>query len=200
MTNVVELWRNIAAASLTCGVLLPFCDNGSFPWFVVGLVYASFFEYFYHRCISHTEILPLASMKHRQHHRHWRSALARSANRNRQHLNEDAYFFPVALLAHFIVGRWLVGWIPYELLLGFTLFYLQYEVFHWCTHIHDNWVDRVLLSIPGVSWIREHHIRWHIRHHDVPRACFNFTPPYVGDVLFWSTMGHIDPGYLELEK
>ena len=59
MTNVQELWRNITAATLTCVILLPFADNGSFLSFLVGFAYAWFFEYFYHRCIGHTEFFQL---------------------------------------------------------------------------------------------------------------------------------------------
>jgi len=196
MTNVEELWRNIIAASLTCGILCIFSDNGTYPWFVIGLVYASFFEYFYHRCISHTELLPLASIKHRQHHRHWRGG--RVIDRTRRHLNEDWYFFPVALLAHFAVAKF-AGWIPYELLLGFTVFYLQYEIFHWATHIKGNWIDDVLMGVPGIWYLRRQQIRWHLRHHDIPKSCFNFTPPYTGDHLLMTSMGHVDPQYLKWE-
>ena len=184
MTNVQELWRNITAATLTCVILLTFADAGSFRWFIVGLTYAWFFEYFYHRCIGHTEFFPIAAEKHREHHREWRGENALSTDRAKQHLNESWYFFPAALLAHFLIPKLIFGWMPWPILIAFTLFYLQFEVFHWATHIEDNWLDNLLYGIPIVRSFRREQVNWHLWHHELPKERFNFTPPYPGDYIF----------------
>lgn len=187
MTNVGELWRNLIAAGATCVLLVPLADDGSLTSFIVGLLYAGFFEYFYHRYIGHTNLFSLASEKHRQHHREWRTGQARSTDRRRKHLNEAWYFFPAALLAHAIIPK-LVGYpLPWTTLLAFTLFYTQFEFFHWATHITDNWFDSWLANSPKLRFVwvlRAQHIDWHLTHHMVPKSKYNFTPPYPGDVLF----------------
>ena len=181
MTNVGELWRNIFAAGLTCGILLSFANVGSSSSFLVGFIYAGFFEYFYHRYIGHSNIFPLAAEKHRDHHRTWRGS---STDRTKKDLNEAWYFFPVALLAHFLLGILFFGFVPWTMLVAFTLFYMQFEIFHWATHIEDNWLDAVLYNIPILKSLRREHINWHLHHHERPKERFNFSPPYAGDYLF----------------
>jgi len=183
MTNVGELWRNLIAAGITCGILLWFADAGTPLSFLVGLVYASFFEYFYHRCIGHSTVFPLAAEKHREHHREWRGEGALSNDRTKQHLNEAWYFFPAALLAHFSIAEFFFT-APWPMLVAFTLFYMQFEIFHWATHIEDNWIDDILYRIPVVKSFRREHVNWHLWHHKMPKEKFNFTPPYPGDYLF----------------
>ena len=190
-TNVAELWRNLTIGTLTCAALLFFCDAGSNLWILSGLLYAAFFEYFYHRCISHTEIFPLAAQKHRQHHRVWRGHTAISIDSARKHLNEDWYFFPAALLAHFAIGKFGFGYFPWQLAVAFTLFYLQFEFFHWATHMNDNWFDNWLskkahrsLVITVLYALRRQQAQWHLEHHEWPQTRFNFSPPYLGDKIF----------------
>jgi hypothetical protein len=184
MTNVRQLHINVLAATTTMGVLLLFADSGSYLWFFGGLTYAWFFEYFYHRFIGHTNRLPIAAEKHRQHHREWRSEEAVSTDRTKPHLSEDWYFYPVALVTHFLVIKILFGVMPWEVLVAFTLFYLQFEIFHWATHIEDNCIDEFILEFPIVRGIRLRQIEWHIDHHDLPAENFNFTYPYPGDKVF----------------
>lgn len=184
MSNVRTLWLNVITSSVTTIILLFFANGGSFLWFFGGLVYAAFFEYFYHRFIGHTDKFPLAAEKHRQHHREWRGEDLVSTDRMRPHLSEDWYFYPVALLLHFAIGKVVFGIFPWEVLIAFTLFYLQFEILHWATHIEDNCIDEFLLEIPVIRRIRLEQIDWHLWHHMLPKDNFNFTPPYPGDIVF----------------
>lgn len=192
MSNVRTLWMNIIMAGATTVVLLFFADGGSFLWFFGGLVYAIFFEYFYHRYIGHTDKFPLASEKHRQHHREWRGEDLVSTDRMRPHLSEDWYFYPVALLMHFAIGKVMFGIFPWEVLIAFTLFYLQFEILHFCTHIEDNIIDELLLEIPLLRDLRLIHIEHHLTHHGLPSTRFNFSYPYIGDRVFGTEHGPKD--------
>lgn len=190
MTNVRQLWMNITTASITTIVLLFFADSGSFLWLLGGLAYAAFFEYFYHRFIGHTDTLPIAAEKHREHHREWRNVNVTSTDRMKPHLSEDWYFYPIALAAHFLAGKLLFEVFPWEILVGFTAFYLQFEILHWATHIEDNCIDEIILEWPIVRTIRLRQIAWHLDHHEIPRENFNFTPPYPGDKVFRTEKGN----------
>jgi hypothetical protein len=75
-------------------------------------------------------------------------------------------------------------------------YYLNYEVFHLCCHVHDNWLVR---NLPLVNTIRRHHAA----HHSQPimmERNMNLTYPiadwYMGTSdLDRGLLGHLFNGY-----
>jgi hypothetical protein len=47
------------------------------------------------------------------------------------------------------------GYIVFMTMVGM---YLNYEIFHYCCHVHDNWITR---NVPFINTIRRHHTAHH---------------------------------------
>jgi hypothetical protein len=64
-----------------------------------------------------------------------------------------------------------------------ALHYAAFELTHWFTHVDGNVVDRVLGRVRGARtfWSRE--IEYHRGHHETPVRAFNFSYPYLGDLI-----------------
>lgn len=76
-------------------------------------------------------------------------------------------FFPWRVLVVLGVAGTLLGWMASQIFnpnTGYIVFmtmvaqYLNYETFHYCCHVHDNWFVR---HMPFVSTIRRHHTAHH---------------------------------------
>ena len=76
-------------------------------------------------------------------------------------------FFPWRVLAVLGVGGTALGYLASVLInpnAGYIVFmtmvglYLNYETFHYCCHVHDNWFVR---NIPFINTIRRHHTAHH---------------------------------------
>lgn len=76
-------------------------------------------------------------------------------------------FFPWRVLAVLGVGGTVLGYLANVLInpnAGYIVFmtmvalYLNYETFHYCCHVHDNWLVR---NIPFINTIRRHHTAHH---------------------------------------
>lgn len=76
-------------------------------------------------------------------------------------------FFPWRVLAVLGVAGTGLGWLAAQLFnanTGYIVFmtmvaqYLNYETFHYCCHVHDNWFVR---NVPFINTIRRHHTAHH---------------------------------------
>lgn len=190
----LRLLRNLGVSLAFATVLinvafyLGFGSPGSWIMLPLGLFYGVFFEYVYHRWFLHSNIGFLAA-KHRVHHRDYHGEEFRTTDRYRGNISEDWGFFPVALLIHASAMLVVLGSIPAVLVLSLWIFYAQFEVFHWATHMEGNIIDRLLLKLPVTRTVREVMILHHFIHHDMPKMNYNFTEPYLGDHLLGTYEG-----------
>jgi len=116
-------------------------------------------------------------------------------------------FFPWRVFLALGVGGSGLGWLAaqifntnagYIVLMTMVGYYLLYEIFHFCCHVHDNWFVR---NMPFINTIRRHHIA----HHNMGimmKYNMNLTFP-IADWLMGSTdlrrglLGHLFNGYSE---
>ena len=133
--------------------------------FVLALVWANWFEYFYHRWLDHTPGMYFEA-KHRVHH-------AKPNSEEHTNLGDK----PIMT-----AGMFVVNWIPVliadlflhwgfsgPVLVGFVFYVLVMEEVHWRAH-HGGWIP--------ASW-RE----YHLNHHKRPLTKFNIFVP-IFDWLF----------------
>ena len=152
-----------------------------------GALYTHFFEYLYHMVAMH-HVFRFGGQRyhdkrHLKHHQIFSGENFQT--RNPAHLEDVAahwYTLPALFFLHYLVflalfparlAPWFFG--------GVTLQSLAYEISHWFTHVQDNSFDRLIARLPLLSRLRVSQIEHHRRHHAVPAANFNFTPPYLGD-------------------
>lgn len=160
-------------------------------WFVAGLLYTIFFEYWVHRYPMHLGLPFLRHVRrnHVEHHRIFHGGNFRTTNpSDLTHISGRFWIFPVLLAGHYVL---LTAVVPLDAALAFLsasfLHYLAFEISHWLTHLEDNAVDRVLSRIPFVAKARAFQIEHHRAHHQTPIVAFNFNPPYLGDALVRTT-------------
>ncbi len=155
--------------------------------FVAGVLYTNLFEYWVHRFPMHRGLPLLRNVRqnHIEHHRVFHGANFRTSNpRDLVHISGRFWIFPVLLAGHYLL---LTAFLPVSaamvFLLAALLHYLAFEISHWLTHLEGNAVDRALSRVPLLGAIRAYQIEHHRLHHETPIAAFNFSPPYLGDVL-----------------
>ena len=165
--------RANAVAAITCGALPGFILGGFFPpsalkWLLgllIGLLYANWFEYAYHRYLLHR---PKSSWA-REHLRHHMSV---GTAEEPEYLNLGRSPLSVALMfivnspAVVLVGL-LLGWrIAPGMLVGFSAYFLITEEIHWRMHTRE-WLPAFL----------DQSRTFHLAHHDVPGSRFSIFLP-----------------------
>lgn len=162
-----------AAAAVLSGVVPALILVHFFPiqphkWvagFLLGLVWANGFEYFYHRFLLHLPKNFLAQ----GHLRHHRSVGTPS---EAEHVNLGSS--PLWIVVLFVINGGIVVafdvllklGIAGGMLLGFVAYQILVEEFHWRIHLGGR-------LPPGLGWARE----YHLAHHDRPDGRFNIFLP-----------------------
>jgi len=149
------------------------------------LVFYNFNEWWLHRNAMHRPIKGLGGILmpvfHRHTHQHHQYFTARVMTYDSNREWRIVLFPPYALLVFMLLT---------------PLYYLNYETFHLCCHVHDNWLVR---NLPLVNTIRRHHAA----HHSQPimmERNMNLTYPvtdwYMGTSdLNRGLLGHLFNGY-----
>ena len=177
--------------------------------FFAGYFYTQLYEYWYHRFPMHRNaqgkgiwfrIHDCIRKAHIEHHRAFpRSRFTVTADElSKDHPKKDGTQEP---LKEMVVMRWSVypvlfgiHWFILTLvslpsgfvvlfLLGTVVHYNFFEISHWYTHVQPNRLNEFLLRLPVIGAIRRENIELHRIHHAEEGADFNFTPPYLGDLL-----------------
>ena len=133
--------------------------------FVLGVLWANAFEYFYHRSLLHSTVGTLA-----QHHLEHHAATGNADEADHVNFGESPVW--VALL--FVINEVVV--VAADLLLGFriapgmlvafSVYFVLLEEIHWRVHL-DGWLP------PGLRSAKI----YHLRHHGRPNARFNVFLP-----------------------
>ncbi len=165
--------RANAVAAIVCGalpgvIIAAFWPPSPARWvigLILGLLYANWFEYAYHRYLLHKPKTSFAK-EHLRHH------MSVGMPEEPEHVNLGRSPLSVALMfvvnspAVLILGL-LLGWqITPGMLVGFSVYFLITEEIHWRMHMHE-WLPR-WLDAPR---------RFHLAHHDVPDSRFSIFLP-----------------------
>ena len=160
--------------AILLGVLFPIGLGRWFAGFVVGLLWASLFEYSYHRFLLH---LPgtFFARRHLEHHATVGTATeAEHVNLGGSPIWVVAMFaingVPVVILDALLGVRLAPG-----MLVAFSAYFLMTEEFHWRIHLGE-WLP------PGFRGTRA----YHLAHHTRPDARFNIFMP-LWDLMFRTT-------------
>jgi len=167
-----------AVAAIACGALpgiliALLAPPTALKWvagLLLGILYANWFEYAYHRYLLHR---PKSSFA-REHLRHHMSVGTPEEpeflNLGRSPLSVALMFIvnsPVVALVSLLLG---VRIAP-GMLVGFTVYFLVTEEIHWRMHTHE-WLPRFLKKATS----------FHLAHHDVPGSRFSIFLP-IWDVI-----------------
>lgn len=146
---------------------------------IVGLGYATLFEYWYHYALHKLKI-----KKHAVHHLQYYGPRFRTSNKLATNISEDWYFFGVAFMLHLVVMWWLQA--TFWLAAGMILHYVSFEVLHWLIHRDGTWIERLLVKTPLVGRIWRWSLVHHQIHHKKPLKNYNFVPPCFWDWVYES--------------
>jgi hypothetical protein len=162
-----------AATAILCGGLPAvalgiFFPAGFLRWltgFVVGLLWASLFEYAYHRFLLHLPGTSLAR-RHLQHH----ATVGTATEAEHVNLGGSPFWvvvmFAVNCVPAVILDAVLGLRIAPGMLVAFSVYFLTTEEFHWRIHLGE-WLP------PGFRGTRPYHLAHHMR----PDARFNIFLP-----------------------
>ena len=154
-------------------------------WFLAGMLYMQFLEYAIHRFLMHGRISGSIRLGHIEHHRLFHNERFRSRNAaDLATIPGRWWIFPVTGGAHYLVLSLLLpAGAATVVVFALALQYAAFELTHWFTHVDASALDRILGSIRGVRtfWARE--IEHHRVHHHTPVRAFNFSYPYLGDLI-----------------
>lgn len=167
-----------AVAAIACGalpgiVIAVFAPPNASKWLIgllLGILYANWFEYAYHRYLLHR---PKSSFA-REHLRHHMSV---GTAEEPEYLNLGRSPLSVALMfvvnspAVLLLGLLLGLRIAPGMLVGFTLYFLMTEEIHWRMHTRE-WLPHFLDKARS----------FHLAHHDVPGSRFSIFLP-IWDVI-----------------
>lgn len=171
-------------------------------YFGAGFLYTQFFEYIYHRFPMHQlrgERWQYIRDAHTEHHRAFPRSrffvppaglrtpflyMNGSTQTMAAMIVQRWWVYPVLFLLHYVPGILLfpAGTVS-VFLLGTVVHYNMFELAHWFTHVHPNRVDSALRNIPVVGALWAFTVDFHRTHHAQPDTDFNFTPPFLGDLL-----------------
>ncbi len=155
--------------------------------FTFGMAYTQFFEYIWHKFPMHARLsfFNWALKSHLIHHEIFNGENFNSRKReDLEHITTKWFVFPILLLVHYTVFMFFSQRYALVFFAGVTLHFSVYELCHWCSHVKDNSLDKIVFYLPFLSVMRSYQIRHHQLHHEEPIINFNFTPPYVGDIVF----------------
>lgn len=137
--------------------------------FVFYFLYASFFEWAFHKHLFHSPRYVKATFKahtlvHHQRYKYAPESYQSRDDDNKEHVTMDWFALPLFIGVHlplFIVVQWVTG-IPsiWGGLGAVVAYYTVYEYFHYCMHIPGKrWFERN----PVFRFVKEHH-RIHHKH------------------------------------
>jgi len=172
------------------------------------LVFYNWNEWWLHKNAMHRPIKGLGGIlmpvyhRHTHQHHQYFTAQVMTYDTNREW--RIVLFPPYALIVFMVMtlpAALVLGYLwsanaGYMLMMLTPIYYLNYETFHLCCHVHDNWFVR---NIPLVNTIRRHHAA----HHSQPimmERNMNLTYPiadwYMGTSdLNRGLLGHLFNGY-----
>ncbi len=160
----------------------------SIGWFLWGLLYTHFFEYFFHRVPMHKGLKFFRSIKisHMHHHQTFYGDYFQSRYPpSLEKITMKWYNFPILLSIHYVLALMILP--PTTILVffaGVVCHFLMYESSHWFTHVKDNFLDRKMIHWPFIGRVRRYQISHHKIHHETPIVNFNFNVPPLGDFIF----------------
>jgi hypothetical protein len=175
--NISPFYNGLLHIAVMYGVgvsLIVYClgklNHPTWEWLVIAPVFVAgnLVEWAMHRFVMHKRIdvfaLRAIYERHtREHHQYFTDNDATIDTVREFRI----VFFPWRVLLALVMFGTTFGWIASLLInpnAGYLLFatmvgqYLVYETFHYCCHIHDNWLVR---NMPFVNTIRRHHIAHH---------------------------------------
>jgi hypothetical protein len=175
-------------------------------WLIVPLAFtgANIFEWWIHRYVMHRPVKGFMGIYKRHtlaHHQFFTEEEPTFDSTKDYRIT----FFPPYALATFICMTIVPAWITAQiwsanaawlLMCTTTAIYLNYELFHMCCHVKNDWLVK---HLPFINTIRRHHIS----HHNTSimmEKNFNLTYP-IADWLFGTSdldrglVGHVFNGY-----
>jgi hypothetical protein len=207
LLHITVLYAACTGAIWYC---LQHMHNAGWEWLAAVPVFiaGNFIEWVMHRHVMHRRIdvfaLRAIYERHtRQHHQYFTDVEA-TIDTTREF---RIVFFPWRVLATLAAGGAVLGSLTamlvnanagYVVVLTMMAYYLVYETFHYCCHVHDNWFVR---HMPFVNTIRRHHTA----HHNqgiMMKYNMNLTFPIADWFLGTSDLrrglaGHLFNGYSE---
>lgn len=155
-------------------------------WFLAGYFYTNFFEWWYHNYWLHKWRTSLR-IGHAYHHAKLHGKHFRTRDTERlQATTTSWYIFPILFTVHYFGFIAVFGHQnTIAFFSGITFhFTICYEISHWLTHVSDTMIDKILNKIPLINSLRARQIEHHRIHHVEYLTNFNFSPPYIGDMIF----------------
>lgn len=216
-SNISPLYNGLVHIAVMYGIgvaAIYYCvnhlQNASWEWFLAVPVFlaGNFVEWFMHRYVMHRRIdvfaLRAIYERHTREHHQYFTDNEPTIDTTREF---RIVFFPWRVLITLGVFGTTLGYLAslifnpnagYVLFITMVAQYLIYETFHYCCHVHDNWVVR---NMPFVNTIRRHHTA----HHNqgiMMKYNMNLTFP-IADWFMGTTdlnrglLGHLFNGYSE---
>ena len=176
-SNISPLYNGILHLAVTYGVgiagiwwCLSHIENARWEWLLMipVFLFGNFVEWFMHMHVMHRRIdvyaLRAIYERHtREHHQYFTDAEPTMDTTREWRI----VFFPWRVLTVVGIGGVGLGYLAsliFNANAGFIVamtmmgYYLTYETFHYCCHVHENWFVR---HMPFINTIRRHHILHH---------------------------------------
>ena len=166
-------WAHVALIYAIGGALLayaiPRIHSPTFAeWMVVPVVFmlCNVFEWALHRFIMHRPVPGFMGIYKRHTLAHHQFFTDHEPTIDTSRDFRITFFPPYALIAFIamsVPAAWLLAQLwstnaAWLLMCTTTGMYLNYELFHWCCHVKD---DRIVRLVPFVNTLRRHHIAHH---------------------------------------
>ncbi len=176
-SNISPLYNGVLHLAVTYGVgiagiwwCLNHIENAGWAWLLMipVFLFGNFVEWFMHMHVMHRRIdvyaLRAIYERHtREHHQYFTDAEPTMDTTREWRI----VFFPWRVLTVVGIGGVGLGYLTslifnanagYIVFLTMVGYYLTYETFHYCCHVHENWFVR---NMPFINTIRRHHILHH---------------------------------------
>ena len=176
-SNISPLYNGVLHLAVTYGVgiagiwwCLNHIENAGWAWLLMipVFLFGNFVEWFMHMHVMHRRIdvyaLRAIYERHtREHHQYFTDAEPTMDTTREWRI----VFFPWRVLTVVGIGGVGLGYLASlifnanaGLIVMMTMigYYLTYETFHYCCHVHENWFVR---HMPFINTIRRHHILHH---------------------------------------
>ena len=176
-SSISPLYNGILHLAVTYGVgiagiwwCLSHIQNAGWEWLLMipVFLFGNFVEWFMHMHVMHRRIdvyaLRAIYERHtREHHQYFTDAEPTMDTTREWRI----VFFPWRVLTVVGIGGVGLGYLTslifnanagYIVFLTMVGYYLTYETFHYCCHVHENWFVR---HMPFINTIRRHHILHH---------------------------------------
>ena len=176
-SNISPLYNGVLHLAVTYGVgiagiwwCLNHIQDAGWAWLLMipVFLFGNFVEWFMHMHVMHRRIdvyaLRAIYERHtREHHQYFTDAEPTMDTTREWRI----VFFPWRVLTVVGIGGVGLGYLTslifnanagYIVFLTMVGYYLTYETFHYCCHVHENWFVR---NMPFINTIRRHHILHH---------------------------------------